>query len=66
MRSSSTSSFPSIVQARVYDPDGALEAGFLDEVVPDGEAVDRAMEIGDIRLVHKSGGKSGTFEADSK
>ena len=26
------------------------------------KAVDRAMRIGDIRLVHKSGGKSGTFE----
>ncbi len=27
------------------------------------KAVDRAMRIADIRLVHKSGGKSGTFEA---
>ncbi len=27
------------------------------------KAVDRAMRITDIRLVHKSGGKSGTFEA---
>jgi len=27
------------------------------------KAMDRAMRIGDIRLVHKSGGKSGTFEA---
>ena len=35
----------SIVQARVYDPDGALEAGFLDEVVADGQAVDRAVEV---------------------
>ena len=35
----------SIVQARVYDPDGALEAGFLDEVVPQGEALDRALAI---------------------
>ena len=26
------------------------------------KAIDRAMTIGDIRLVHKSGGKSGTFE----
>lgn len=33
---------PSIVQARVYDPDGALEAGFLDEVVPAGQALERA------------------------
>jgi cyclic pyranopterin monophosphate synthase len=27
------------------------------------KAVDKGMRIGDIRLVHKSGGKSGTFEA---
>ncbi|MGK2739863.1 cyclic pyranopterin monophosphate synthase MoaC [Tepidicaulis sp. LMO-SS28] len=27
------------------------------------KAVDRGMEIGDIRLTHKSGGKSGTYEA---
>ena len=27
------------------------------------KAVDRGMTIGEIRLVHKSGGKSGTFEA---
>ncbi|MFN3232732.1 MAG: cyclic pyranopterin monophosphate synthase MoaC [Alphaproteobacteria bacterium] len=28
------------------------------------KAVDRAMEISDIKLIHKSGGKSGTYEAD--
>ena len=28
------------------------------------KAVDRAMRITDIRLVHKSGGKSGTYEAE--
>jgi len=28
------------------------------------KAVDRGMRITDIRLVHKAGGKSGTFEAD--
>ena len=28
------------------------------------KAVDRGMKITDIRLVHKAGGKSGTFEAD--
>jgi cyclic pyranopterin phosphate synthase len=28
------------------------------------KAVDRTMRIGDIRLTHKSGGKSGTFNAD--
>jgi len=28
------------------------------------KAVDKAMRIGDLRLVHKSGGKSGTYEAD--
>jgi len=27
------------------------------------KAVDRAMTIGDIRLVHKAGGKSGEFRA---
>ncbi|MGF1611229.1 MAG: cyclic pyranopterin monophosphate synthase MoaC [Kiloniellales bacterium] len=27
------------------------------------KAVDRGMQIGEVRLVHKSGGKSGTFEA---
>ncbi len=29
------------------------------------KAIDRAMVIGEIRLVHKSGGKSGTWEAAS-
>lgn len=28
------------------------------------KASDRAMRIGDVRLTHKSGGKSGTYEAD--
>ena len=28
------------------------------------KAADRGMKIGDIRLTHKSGGKSGTFEAE--
>ena len=28
------------------------------------KAVDKAMVIKDIRLLHKSGGKSGTFNAD--
>ncbi len=28
------------------------------------KAVDKAMQIGDIRLVHKSGGRSGTYDAD--
>lgn len=28
------------------------------------KAMDRSMQIGNIRLVHKSGGKSGTFEAE--
>jgi cyclic pyranopterin phosphate synthase len=27
------------------------------------KAVDRAMQIGEIRLTHKSGGKSGSFNA---
>ena len=29
------------------------------------KAVDRGMRIGDIRLVHKSGGRSGTYDADA-
>jgi cyclic pyranopterin phosphate synthase len=28
------------------------------------KAVDRGMRITDVRLVHKAGGKSGTYEAD--
>ena len=28
------------------------------------KAMDRGMRISDIRLIHKSGGKSGTFEAE--
>jgi cyclic pyranopterin phosphate synthase len=28
------------------------------------KAVDRGMEIGNIRLTHKSGGKSGVYDAD--
>ena len=28
------------------------------------KAVDRGMRIGDIRLTHKSGGRSGTYEAE--
>jgi enoyl-CoA hydratase len=36
---------PSIVQSRVYDPHGAVEAGFLDEVVPAGHAVERACTL---------------------
>ncbi len=30
------------------------------------KAVDRSLRIGDIRLVHKSGGKSGTFDAGTQ
>jgi enoyl-CoA hydratase len=33
---------PSIAQSRIYDPEGALEAGFLDELVPAGQAIERA------------------------
>ena len=36
---------PTIVQSRVYDPRGAQAAGFLDEIVPIGEAVDRACAL---------------------
>ncbi len=36
---------PSIVQSRVYEAEGAVEAGFLDEVVAEGKAIDRACAI---------------------
>ena len=36
---------PTIVQSRVYDPAGALAAGFLDELVPAGESVGRALAL---------------------
>ena len=36
---------PTIVQSRVYDADGAVEAGFLDEVVEAGQGVERACAI---------------------
>lgn len=36
---------PSIVQSRVYGPESAVEAGFLDEVVPAGQAVDKACAV---------------------
>jgi cyclic pyranopterin phosphate synthase len=28
------------------------------------KAVDKKMKVSDVRLIHKSGGKSGTFNAD--
>ncbi|MCL6581351.1 MAG: cyclic pyranopterin monophosphate synthase MoaC, partial [Firmicutes bacterium] len=28
------------------------------------KAIDRAMELGDVRLLEKSGGRSGTFRAE--
>ncbi|MCH2174048.1 crotonase/enoyl-CoA hydratase family protein [Myxococcota bacterium] len=34
-----------VVQSKIYDPDGAVDAGFLDEIVGDGEAVPRALEL---------------------
>jgi enoyl-CoA hydratase len=36
---------PAIVQSRVYDPEGAVAAGFLDEIVPEGQSVDRACAL---------------------
>lgn len=36
---------PAIVQSRIYDPEGAVEAGFLDEVVPEGQAVEHACTL---------------------
>jgi enoyl-CoA hydratase len=38
---------PATMQARIYDPAGALAAGYLDRVVPDADVVDEA--IGDAR-----------------
>ena len=34
---------PVVAQSRILDPEGAVAAGFLDEVVPAGEAIDRAL-----------------------
>ena len=36
---------PVVAQSKVYDPAGAVAAGFLDEVVPAGEAEDKALAI---------------------
>lgn len=34
-----------VIQARLYDPDGALSAGFLDETVEADQVIDRALEV---------------------
>ncbi len=34
----------SAIQAKLYDPAGAVDAGFLDEIVPDDQLVSRAVE----------------------
>ena len=34
-----------VVQSKVYDPRGAVDAGFLDEVVNEGESTVKALEI---------------------
>ncbi|MCU1454580.1 MAG: Enoyl-CoA hydratase/isomerase [Acidimicrobiales bacterium] len=34
---------PATMQARIYDPAGAVEAGYLDRVVPAGQVVDEAI-----------------------
>ena len=36
---------PAIAQSRLYDPKAAVEAGLLDEVVPAGQAIDRACAL---------------------
>lgn len=36
---------PAIAQSRLYDPQAAVEAGLLDEVVPAGQAIDRACAL---------------------
>ena len=33
-----------VVQSKVYDPHGAVDAGFLDEVVGEGESIAKALE----------------------
>ncbi len=38
---------PVVAQSKILDPGGAVAAGFLDEVVPAGEAVERALVIAD-------------------
>ena len=44
-RAASWPGTPSIVQSRVYDLLGAVEAGFLDEVVPEGQSAERACAL---------------------
>lgn len=36
---------PAVTQSKIYDPQGAHEAGFLDTLVPSGQAVQRACAI---------------------
>ncbi len=36
---------PVVTQSKVYDPEGAVTSGFLDELVPAGEAIGKALEI---------------------
>ncbi len=35
---------PTVTQSRIWDPEGALRAGFLDELVEPGEAVEAAVQ----------------------
>ncbi len=35
---------PVVTQSKTYDPEGAVTCGFLDEVVPQGRAIDAALE----------------------
>jgi len=35
---------PVVAQSTIYDPDSAVLAGFLDEVVPEGKAIDAALQ----------------------
>ncbi len=36
---------PVVAQSKILDPQGAMDAGFLDELVPAGDAVERALGI---------------------
>ncbi len=57
---------PTLVQSRIYDPAGALEAGFLDTVVEEGQAVEIALkaasELSALPANAYAGNKLGTRE----
>jgi enoyl-CoA hydratase len=38
---------PAVLHSRIYDPEGALEAGFIDELVAEGAGMDKARIVAD-------------------